>query len=154
MVSGASDEFAAFVHGAGPRLRHALISAYGPEAGGEVTAEALAYTWEHWDRIRTMDNPAGYLYRVGQSKSRRYFRRPAVLPLPPDAAQPWVEPGLPGALRKLSERQRVAVLLRHGYGFTLAEVGELLGINASTVQRHLDRGLAKVRKEMGVVVDA
>jgi len=36
-----------------------------------VTAEALAYAWENWDRLSSMKNPVGYLYRVGQSRARR-----------------------------------------------------------------------------------
>jgi len=37
------------------------------------------------------------------------------------------------ALRKLSQRQRVAVVLVHGYSWTLAEVAELLGLKVTTV---------------------
>jgi RNA polymerase sigma-70 factor (ECF subfamily) len=153
METGAADDFAEFVEAVGGRLRYALVSAYGPEMGAEATSDALAYAWEHWERIRTMNNPAGYLYRVGQSKSRRYRRRPVALPPPPAAAEPWIEPGLAGALSGLSEKQRVAVMLCHGFGWTRSEVAEVLGVNASTIQRHLDRGMVKVRKVMGVTAD-
>ena len=149
MEASAAERFTTFVENVGARLRQALIAAYGPEVGAEATAEALAYAWEHWDRIAAMDNPAGYLYRVGQSKSRRFRRRPTMLPVVPDVAQPWVEPGLPGALETLSEQQRATVLLCHGFGWTRAEVGEVLGINASTVQRHLDRAMVKLRRDLG-----
>jgi len=44
----------------------------------------------------------------------------------------------------------VSVVLCHGYGWTRAEVAELLGVNASTVQRHVDRGVAKLRSGLGV----
>ena len=142
--------YSAFVSNGGARLRRAFIAAYGPEVGAEATSDALAYGWEHWDRISQMDNPAGYLYRVGQSKARRYRRRHTRLPAVESVAQPWVEPGLPGALERLSERQRQAILLCHGYGWTLVEVGELLDIGPSTVQRHIDRGMAKLRSRLGV----
>jgi hypothetical protein len=49
----------------------ALAAAAGIEAGREATAEALAYGWEHWDRVGSMENPVGYLYRVGRSKARK-----------------------------------------------------------------------------------
>ena len=97
-----------------------------------------------------MDNPTGYLYRVGQSKARRYRRRPKRLPEVEAVAHPWVEPGLPAALDRLSERQRQAILLCHGYGWTLTEAAEVLGVGASTVQRHIDRGMEKLRKRLGV----
>jgi len=150
MERDTADEFAAFVDQVGGRLRHALISAYGPEVGTEATADALEYAWENWERIRAMDNPGGYLYRVGQSRSRRYRRRPAVLPTLVDAAQPWYEPGLPAALNQLSRQQRTVVMLCHGFGWTRTEAAEMLGINPSTVQRHLDRAMAKMRKSLGV----
>lgn len=122
METSVAERFTAFVEDVGARVRQALIAAYGPEVGAEATAEAFVYAWERWERVGMMDNPAGYLYRVGQSKSRRYLRRPVVLPMVPDSAQPWVEPGLPGALRRLSEQQRMTVLLCHGISWTRTEV--------------------------------
>jgi RNA polymerase sigma factor (sigma-70 family) len=150
MEASLATTYSAFVSDGGARLRRAFIAAYGPDVGAEATSDALAYGWEHWSRISMMDNPAGYLYRVGQSKARRYRRRPLRLPEVESVAQPWVEPGLPAALERLSERQRQAILLCHGYGWTLAEVGELLGVGPSTVQRHIDRGMAKLRSKLGV----
>ena len=142
-------EFRTFVENVGARLRQGLVAAYGPEVGAEATAEALAYAWAHWDRIAKMDNPGGYLYRVGQSKSRWYRRRPPRLPEVPDAALPWIEPSLPAALRRLPRQQRVAVVLCHGYGWTRSEVAELLGVTPSTVQRHVERGMSKLRTGLG-----
>jgi predicted RNA polymerase sigma factor len=66
-----SETFTEFFREAEPRLRRALAAAAGIEAGREATAEALAYGWEHWDRVGSMENPAGYLYRVGRSKARK-----------------------------------------------------------------------------------
>ncbi|MCB1247467.1 MAG: hypothetical protein KDB69_09380, partial [Acidimicrobiia bacterium] len=111
MEAPPGEEYAAFVREGGARLRRAFIAAYGPEVGAEATSDALAYGWEHWARVSRMDNPAGYLYRVGQSKARRYRRKPTRLPEVEQAATPWVEPGLPSALAALSERQRQAILL-------------------------------------------
>jgi RNA polymerase sigma-70 factor (ECF subfamily) len=153
MEASLAATYEAFVDTGGARLRRAFIAAYGPEVGAEATADALAYGWENWKRISAMENPAGYLYRVGQSKARRYRRRPARLPEAESAAQPWVEPGLPAAMERLSERQRQAILLCHGYGWTLAEVGDLLDVGPSTVQRHIDRGMKKLRAHLGVTDD-
>ena len=60
--------FTRFVEETEPRLSYALAAAYEPEVGAEATADALAYAWEHWERIERMGNPAGHLYRVGQSR--------------------------------------------------------------------------------------
>ena len=59
-----------------------------------------------------------------------------------------MEPQLPGALAALSERQRVAVILVHGLGWKLREVGELLGVTTSTVQNHVERGVARLRRSL------
>lgn len=147
--------FTEFARQAQSRLNVALTAAYGPEAGHDATAEALEYGWKHWDRVATMRNPAGYLYRVGQSRARRMLTRQRRTPCPslPAAAsnpEPWIEPGLPVALGQLSRRQRVAVVLVCGYGWTQTEVADLLGVARTTVERHLERGLSSLRRELKV----
>jgi DNA-directed RNA polymerase specialized sigma24 family protein len=155
-VTTSEQAFTDFAREAQRRLNVALTAAYGPEAGHEATAEALAYAWRHWDRIRPMSNPHGYLYRVGQSKARRFriWSRPKLCPSLTTAhalnPEPWIEPGLPAALEKLSRRQRTAVVLVHGFGWTQAETADLLGVSRTTVERHLDRGLAALRRELKV----
>ncbi len=151
-VSEEQQTFTSFVERVARPLRQALIAAYGPDVGSEVTAEALAYAWENWDRIAAMRNPAGYLYRVGQSNARRgVFRRPPPFELPnaPDGSH-WFEPGLVEAVSSLSDRQRAAVVLVHGYGWTVTEVAELWGVTFSTVQAHIDRAMPRLRKRLGV----
>ena len=133
-----------------PRLKAALVAAVGVDRAADATAEALAYGWEHWDALAGMENPAGYLYRVGVSRGRRMRRMRVVFPPPPDGEMPWVEPGLPRALGRLSERQRVAVVLVHCLGWTQEEVAELLEISRGTVQTHLERGLHHLRASLGV----
>jgi DNA-directed RNA polymerase specialized sigma24 family protein len=142
--------FAEFHRDSEPKLRRALIARYGGETGREATAEALAYGWENWDRIRTMRNPVGYLYRVGQSRSRRSWSRRVVFESGAEPALPWIEPGLPAALNKLSARQRQVVVMVHGFEYTHQEVADLLGISRTSVQNHVERGLSKLRSELEV----
>jgi len=146
----ADDEiaFRAFLATVEPRLHRALAASFGWQRGREATADALAYAWEHWPRVRSMANPAGYLYRVGQSSVRR--RKVPVLfdrPVENDAV---FEPALAGLLAALTERQRLAVVLVHGYQWTVGEVGELTGLAPSTVHTHLERGLARLRSALEV----
>jgi DNA-directed RNA polymerase specialized sigma24 family protein len=142
-------EFRAFFTAAEPRLRRALVATYGPERGREGAAEALAFAWEHWDELRSMDNAIGYLYRVGQSRTRS--RKTRAVFGRSDASEPWVEPGLGAALARLSERQRVAVVLVHGFGWSLREVAELTGTATTTVENHVERGLARLRTALEVL---
>ena len=56
-----------------------------------------------------------------------------------------VDHNLMEALDRLPDRQRVAVVLVHGHGYTFREAAELLDVNPSTVRIHLQRALAKLR---------
>ena len=147
------ETFEQFAAAARERLQRAFVAAYGPERGADATAEALGYAWEHWRRVRRMDNPVGYLYRVGQTRTRP--RRAAALPgwNAVRAHEPVFEPGLVDAIAQLSEQQRVAAVLVHGYEWTLREVADLMGVTISTVQTHLERALAKLRAALEVADD-
>jgi RNA polymerase sigma factor (sigma-70 family) len=145
--------FAAFVADHERRLRQALTAALGADAGREAAADALAYGWEHWDRVSTMENPGGYLFVVGRDRSRRARRRrqgTGVLPPGRDEQPPWFEPRLVKVLESLPDRQRIAVLLVHGFDWSFSEVAEMLGLSKSTVQTHVERGMASLRAGLGV----
>ena len=64
-----------------------------------------------------------------------------------------MEPGLLAALARLSPRQREVVVLVDAFEWTHREVADLLGIRASSVQTHLERGLARLRAALGVSED-
>lgn len=147
----ASDSFTAFVLDHEAQLRHSLSAALGSELGRDAAAEALSYAWENWGRVSEMENPVGYLYRVGRDRGRRLLRRDPPVFTPPSFGRiPMVEPGLPKALGKLPERQRLAVMLVHCFEWSLSEVANLLGISKPTVQTHVARGMARLRREIGV----
>ena len=144
--------FRAFVDEVGPRLRRAFTLLRGVDGGADATAEALAWAWEHWAEVQTMANPAGYLYRVGSSRTRPRRPRFSPPPVPMDAS--GFEPGLVPALARLSVRQRTAVVLIHGCGWTHQEVADALGVSRSSVGTHVERAMSSLRKELGVESDA
>jgi RNA polymerase sigma-70 factor (ECF subfamily) len=151
--SGADEAFDRFVNRVEPRLRAALVALRGPEDGRDAVAEALMYAWEHWAEVELMQNPAGFLYRVGQSKSRR--RRRALVPVRTGSdGTSRFEPGLDPALAKLSEAQRTAVVLVHGFEWTYQEVADALAVSRSSVGTHVSRGMARLRDELEVVQGA
>ncbi len=149
MGAAPRDGFELFFAEAEPRLRRALAAGLGADRGCEALAEAMAWAWEHWERVVVMGNPVGYLYRVGRSRSRSPRHR-ALFPGGADRPLPLVEPALVPALASLSEQQRVVVVLVHGYGWTQREVAELLEVAPSTVQKHLERALARLRTALEV----
>lgn len=146
----AEQSFTDFARGAEPRLRRALTALYGPEAGKDAAAEALLQGWRRWDRVQPMENPVGYLYTIGRNAGRRSRRAAPLFPATFDDGAPWVEPALPAALEALPGRQRQVVMLVHGHGWTHSEVAEVLGMSRTTVQKHIERAVAKLRSVLGV----
>ena len=96
-----------------------------------------------------MENPLGYLYRVAQSKSRSYVRWMKRTTFPsrfPDIVHE--DPALHDTLQMLAaltDDQRVCVMLVHAFGWTYAEVADLLGVTRSVVNHNVHRGLARLR---------
>lgn len=152
-MTNTTTDYETFFASVAPRLRTALAAQFGPERGADAAQEAMVYAWEHWGRVGKMTNPAGYLFRVGQNKARRMRNIKAPSAERPTDEMPDVEPGLVSGLDRLSDRQRTAVLLVKGFTWTLEEVGELLDISPSTVQRHVTRAIERLRIELGVTSD-
>jgi RNA polymerase sigma-70 factor (ECF subfamily) len=148
-----ADSFSEFVKSNERRLRESLSAACGDQVGRDAAAEALEYGWENWDRVRDMENPAGYLFKVGRGRGRRMLSRSRPLFDRVDPVRlPDVEPKLPEALARLSERQRMIVILIHCDQWTQGEVAELLGLSRSSVRNHLDRAMGSLRKTIGGVL--
>lgn len=145
-TKGSEEAFEEFVGINEPRLRRAFVAAYGGDRGRDATAEALAYAWEHWNQVSQLNNAAGYLYRVGQSRTRQPRSDPHFSP--PQEAEWSFEPRLIPALKRLSMNQRTAVVLVYGFGWTMREVGDLTGTKVTTIQNHMERGLKKLRSEL------
>jgi DNA-directed RNA polymerase specialized sigma24 family protein len=149
-VRGEEESFVEFARVAEPRLRYALVAAHGADRGCEAANDALVFGWCHWERVRHMANPVGFLYRVGDRSARRRRAEPRPVPVIPEDRPPWVEPHLSAALGALSPRQREVVVLVDAFEWTHREVADLLGIRLSSVQTHLERGLARLRGTLGV----
>ena len=144
------DSFSEFFRSHEARLRQSLTPSLGIELARDAAAEAMAYGWENWQKVSQMENPIGYLYKVGKGKGRRMrIKRRAPLLAVPDTRIPDVEPALPGALNRLSERQRTIVILVHCYQWTYAEVAETLGLTRSSVQTHVERAMSSLRRDLG-----
>ena len=145
-----STGFDEFVVGAEPSLRRALVASFGPTVGWDATVDALSWAWEHWDRLRGMSSPIGYLYRVGQTAARRYRPARAVdLVGASGVVEPaGFSPELLPALARLSVQQRSSVVLIHGYGMTQREVAQILDVSVSTVREHLARAMVTLRREL------
>jgi len=147
-------EFDEFVARFGNRLWQSLVPIAGPEAAWDASVDALIHGWNHWDRVRDMDNPEGYLYVIARRNALRMAQPRPILPMPEPIELPEVEPNLARALDELSEMQRQVVYLVEGFGWGLTDVSRMLGVSVSTVRNHLARGLARLRQRLKVEADA
>lgn len=156
---GAASDLEALIKSVGEAVRRALVGFYGVEIGTEAAAEAIRYGWEHRERLAAMDNPAGYLFRVGQSRARPYRRwaqRRAAFPSSYEREIPVADDDPAGlidllaALGKLPPRQRSAVVLVRAHGYSHAEAAEILGVTTTALTNHIHRGMARLRILMEV----
>jgi len=129
------------------RLIRAFLAVRGEHGAEEAAAEAIAWGWENADRLMGMENPVGYLYRVGLTRTA--VRKAPTLPPPSATVMPDVRPELIAELMRLSEHQRAAVWLVHACGWRYGDVAEALSVGTSTVGTHVTRALATLRVAMG-----
>ncbi len=127
----------------------ALVARFGVDDGLEAADETAAYAVEHWGRLSTMVNPAGYLFRVGQTyggRSRRRWQKTELLADVSAEAVDVFDVDLQRALMKLKPSERITVVLVHGHGHSYGEVAELLDVPTTTIANNLSRGLARLRQ--------
>jgi RNA polymerase sigma factor (sigma-70 family) len=122
----------------------------------ELTQDAFLSVYERWDRVGTMDDPSGYLYRTAMNAFRSWHRRSALaakrtigLTRPDDAiAMIDEQDAVIRSLAPLSARQRAAVVLIDLLGYSSEEAGRMLGIRASTVRTYAERAHHDLRARM------
>jgi RNA polymerase sigma-70 factor (ECF subfamily) len=160
--SGPSPEGAAFedfFRAEHPRLYRTLYLATGSaHEADELAQEAFLKVWERWERVREMDEPRGYLYRIAMNAFRSRLRRAAraarrVFDRPPPPEDPFALADLRDEvvqrLRALPERQRLALVLTDLGGLPAEDAARALGVGASTVRSLASQGRASIRATAG-----
>ena len=131
------------------RLLPALVVKWGIEVGSDLCSDVEEYAWEHRAKVRRMENPLGYLFRVAQSKSRSHLRWMKRTEFPsrfPDIVhEDLVLHDMLQMLSGLKPDQRVCVMLVHAFGWSYTEVADLLGVTRAVVNHHVHRGLTILR---------
>jgi RNA polymerase sigma-70 factor (ECF subfamily) len=85
---------------------------------------------------------------------RTRSRRPAAnselpdLPVPAEVERLADRQALARALSNVTADRREALLLHHVWGFSFAEIGQLLGIRADAAKLRSSRGIADLRKRL------
>ena len=125
------------------RLHEALFAITGTRSEAEdIGQEAFLRVWERWDRVSGMEDPAGYLHRtainVYRDRSRRLLltmkRFVRMAPQPNEYTAVEARSMAASVLGQLPPKQRAALVLTEGLGYSAEEAGQLLGIKGSTVR--------------------
>ncbi len=150
--NGGADDFERFVATDCARLRRVLIAYFGIDIGNDVANDAIEYAWRNWARVRKMDNPTGYLFRVGQTAARRHRRWERKVELPPEHRNQdaTIDPGLHRALAQISPEQRACVVMVKVFDWSYQQTADALGLPVTSVRNHVHRGLTALRTALSV----
>ena len=132
----------------GPMVRLAFTLVGNNAEAEELVQDSFVEVHRRYDGI---ERPGGYLRTTVVSRCRSALRRRRVMqahpPAPPDdlpnsAGELW------DVLNKLTEDQRIAVVLRYYGQYRASEIAQIMEMPGATVRSHLKRGLAVLRKEL------
>jgi RNA polymerase sigma factor (sigma-70 family) len=153
--------FEALVAADARRLYTLALSILRDEGEAEdAVQETLLRAWRSWPSIADSDHRPRWLTRVCVNHCTSIRRRLRVRGGPPlelfeTAGSSGGQSGVAElidvdrAYRCLSVRQRAAITLNYGYGYSVEESADLMGCRPGTVRTHVARGLASMRKELG-----
>lgn len=123
----------------------------------ELAQDTLVRVHQHWDRVRAMENPAGWTYTVALNLSRSWWRRRhaerrALTRLGPPEATTREDLHdalvLRDAMASLPVRQRTAVLLRYFADQSIAATAEQMRCAEGTVRSLTAQGVAALRTQL------
>jgi RNA polymerase sigma-70 factor (ECF subfamily) len=140
------------------RLYRALCVLTGDRSESEDLAQdAFVRVLAAWDRVGTVDDPVGYLYRTALNGARSRYRRSVLAvrrqlhPREPrdelDLAEDRAE--IVRSLGSLTYKQRAAVVLLDLLDMTSDEAAAALGMSAGAVRTQASRGRAEMRRRKG-----
>lgn len=158
----ASEEFHAFFERHYAELsRLAFLLTGEADGADDLAADAMLALWHRWDRLRGADHPAAYargvVANMARNRTRRAIRERSRIKLlvagrTERAPEPDVAAGLDvrQALARLPFRKRACVVLRHAFDLSEKEAAQALGISVGTVKSQTSKGMAELRRQLGV----
>lgn len=118
----------------------------------DIGQEAFVRLFERWDRVASMTDPVGYLYRVAMNIFRSRYRRARL------AARRVIVAHEPDPMSGIEERdfvirildllnpkQRAAIVLTAMFDYSSDEAGEIMGMSGSSVRVLTTRARALLR---------
>jgi RNA polymerase sigma factor (sigma-70 family) len=147
-----AEPFEAFYRAHVDRVHRALaLTLRNNDLAREATDEAMARACARWDRLRTFDNPAGWVYRVGLNWATSWWRKTRRESAQADTEPPTVAPpdasalAALAALDRLPVAQRAVVVCRVLLDLSTADTAAALRVSEGTVKSRLSRALTGLR---------
>lgn len=141
-------------------VRTLTVIAGDEEMARESVQDAFVQLCLKWSKVATYDHQVAWLRRVSlnrlRNRRRSLARRAAaLLRLHGESTRTVSGPeavrlDLAAGLRRLPERQRVAIVLHYVGDLTVDEVALAMGASPGTVKRHLHRGREALRLHLEV----
>jgi RNA polymerase sigma-70 factor, ECF subfamily len=123
----------------------------------DLMQEAFLKVWERWERVGTLEDPTGYLYRTAMNAFRMRYRRAAVAArrllqlVDPRSTDPLEEvesrDEIDRVLVRFTPRQRAALVLTELLGYSSEDAGRMLGIKPVTIRVLVSQARKAVREE-------
>jgi RNA polymerase sigma-70 factor (sigma-E family) len=140
-------------------LTAVLVSVGDRDTAQDLVAEAFSRAWASWRTVSRHPVPKAWVIRTALNANvSQWRRRRREVPLPdvvslgdravPDGADSSVEPQIMAALLRLPARQRQVVALRLFLDLDTQCTAEVLGIAPGTVQAHMGRAIAALRRDL------
>jgi RNA polymerase sigma-70 factor, ECF subfamily len=128
--------------------RALLLFSADPDVANDAVAEAFAQAIRRGEAIHDSDRWVWRAaFKIAKGELQRRHRHLAAFPeLPVELPSPTVD--LVRALRRLTPKQRGAIVLHHYAGYSNRETAAILGSTAAAVGVHLERARARLREEL------
>ncbi|MCR1785153.1 SigE family RNA polymerase sigma factor [Nocardioides carbamazepini] len=142
-------------------LRYAMLLTGGdPHTAADLAQETFLRLGRRWRVVRDVEHQDAYarrtMTRLWWSRSKR-DRREVLLAEPEERATSDADPAwtsdLWAALQLLPPRQRAVLVLRYYEDCSEKEIAEILACRPGTVKSQASRGMASLRRLMGVAGD-
>lgn len=144
-----------------PLVAYAYSMLNSQDAAEDAVQEAFIRLWQRRSETRPQHSLRGYLFgivrhvvtdvrRKGQIREGALARSHVTAPNPPTPAEVaelgMLETAVIQAIEELPERRREVFRLAHYSGLSHQEIGEVLGITASTAKKHVNLALGDLRR--------
>lgn len=156
---GVTLEFDTWYHAEYPRLVNSIGMVIGDRAlAADAVAEAFTKALSKWERVKRMQHPTGWVYRVAMNEAKRSLRRGSherrllqeqISTTPTFVAPVEGDHELWDAVAQLPERMRAVVVLRYVSDLTEPMIAETLGIRRGSVATMLKRAHERLARDLG-----